>query len=123
MLGKQPQFNHSRSKIYLNSCSRALITDARPRIWPLPAAVARVMAIVHAASSPTLCGAFSDTCSGFGEGWEREAIVLNHPRGEICLENHLCVIDDSRGFLLTSLSGSSDTFFRERTLRDEISEL
>lgn len=59
---------------------------------------------------------------GDSEG-EREAIVLNHPRGEICLENHLGVIDDSGGFLLTSLSGSSDTFFHEHILWDEISEL
>lgn len=123
-LGKQPRFNHSESK-YMNSCSQVLITDARrtasSRVQPFPGTLVRVMTIVHAASSPRFVARLATHARDSER--ERKAIVFNHPRGEICLENHLHVIDDSCGFLFTSLSGSSDTFFYEHILWGEISEL
>lgn len=79
------------------------------------------MTIVHAASAARFVARLATHARDTEE--EREAIVFNHPQGEICLENHLTVIDDCCGFLLTSLSGSSDTSFHEHILWDEISEL
>lgn len=51
------------------------------------------MTIVHAASAPRFVARLATHARDTEE--ERKAIVFNHPRGEICLENHLGVIDDS----------------------------
>lgn len=48
--------------------------------------------------------------------------MFNRPRGEICLGNHLRVIDGAGVLLLTSLSGAADTVFHEHILWGEISE-
>lgn len=96
-----------------------LVTDARHAAWSraqmLAATLARV--IIHAGGSRRLATHAQDR---EGDGM---AIVFNHPCGEICLENHLGVMDGARALLRASLSGSSDTVFHEPILSDEISGL
>lgn len=81
------QFNHTKSK-YMNSCFWTLIKDAHHTApsWneAFAASVVRVMTIIHTASFHCLVVCLATHTWDLEEG---KAIVFNHTRGEICLEN------------------------------------
>lgn len=131
LLGKQPQplsptlHQHqiliTQSK-YMNSCSWTRVKDAHhmPPSWneAFAALVAGLMTMIaHTTSFQCLVACLATHTWDLEEG---EAIVFNHLQGEICFQNQVLGINGSRRqakrflsgiILLTSLSGTSDTFF------------